>query len=101
MEEDKRGADTEVQAGADGNSAETERGGGGEREVDAVGLQGGWDSYSDVLLVVEGIGRSVLHSPAFAPEFAAQGASYSRAAPAAARLISPPHGGREADAKVS
>ena len=35
MEEDKTGADTEVQAGADRNSAETDRGGGGEREVDA------------------------------------------------------------------
>ena len=58
MEEDKTDADEEVQTRADRNSAETDRGGGGEREVDAVGLQGGWDSYSDVLSVAEGIWRS-------------------------------------------
>ena len=57
MEEDKTDADTEVQAGADRNSAETDRGGGGEQEVDAAGLQGGWDPHSDVLSVAEGIWR--------------------------------------------
>ena len=57
MEEDKTDADTEVQAGADRNSAETDQGGSGEREVDAAGLQGGGDPYSDVLSVAEGIGR--------------------------------------------
>ena len=35
MEEGKTDADAEVQAGADRSSAETDRGGGGEREVDA------------------------------------------------------------------
>ena len=58
MEEDKRDADTEVQAGTDRNGAETDRGGHGEWEVDAAGLQGGWDSYSDVLSVAEGVWRS-------------------------------------------
>ena len=56
MEEDKTDADEEVQTRADRNSAETDRGGGGEREVDVVGLQGGWDSYSDVLSVAEEYG---------------------------------------------
>ena len=32
-------------------------GGGGEREVNAAGLQGGWDPYSDVLSVEEGVWR--------------------------------------------
>ncbi len=57
MEEGKTDADTEVQAGADCNGVEADRGGGGEREVDAAGLQGGWDSYSDVFSVTEGIWR--------------------------------------------
>ena len=58
MEEDKTDADTEVQAEVDRNSAETDRGGGGEREVDAAGLQGSWDSYSDILSVEEGVWRA-------------------------------------------
>ena len=48
MEEDKTDANAEVQTGTDRNGAETDRGGHGEWEVDAAGLQGGWDSYSDV-----------------------------------------------------
>ena len=51
MEEDKTDANAEVQTGTDLNGAETDRGGHGEWEVDAAGLQGGWDSYSDVLSV--------------------------------------------------
>ena len=44
MEEDKTDADEAVQARADRNRAETDRGDGGEREVDAAGLheQGGF-----------------------------------------------------------
>ena len=58
MEEDKTDANAEVQTGTDRNGAETDRGGHGEWEVDAAGLQGGWDSYSDVLSVAEGVWRS-------------------------------------------
>ena len=58
MEEDKTDANAEAQTGTDRNGAKTDRFGHGEWEVDAVGLQGGWDSYSDVLSVAEGIWRS-------------------------------------------
>ena len=55
MEEDKTDADEEVQTRADRNRAETDRSGGGEREVAAAGLQGGWGPYSGVLSMAEGI----------------------------------------------
>ena len=45
MEEDKTDANAEVQTGTDRNGAETDQGGHAEWEVDAAGLQGGWDSY--------------------------------------------------------
>ena len=45
MEEGGSDANAEVQTGADRNSAETERGGGGEWEVDAAGLQGSRDLH--------------------------------------------------------
>ena len=64
MEENKTDADTEVQAGADCNSAETGRGGGGEWEIDTAGLQEGWDSSSDVLEAgVKGCSGGKLLSP--------------------------------------
>ena len=56
MEEDKTDANAEVQTGTDRNGAKIDRH--GEWEVDAAGLQGGWDSYSDVLSVAEGLWRS-------------------------------------------
>ena len=58
MEEDKTDANAEVQTGTDRNGAKIDRFGHGEWEVDAAGLQGGWDSYSDVLSVAEGLWRS-------------------------------------------
>ena len=57
MEEDKTDANAEVQTGTDRNGAETDRGGHGEWEVDAAGLQGGWDSYSDVIRIDCGRGH--------------------------------------------
>ena len=48
MEEDKTDANAEVQTGTDRNDAETDRGDRGEWEIGDAGLQGGWDSYSDV-----------------------------------------------------
>ena len=44
VEEDKTDADTEVQTETDRNGSETDRGGHGEWEVAAAGLQGDWDS---------------------------------------------------------
>ena len=48
MEEGGSDANAEVQAGTDRNGVETDQGGDGEWELDAAGLQGGWNSYSDV-----------------------------------------------------